>query len=50
MMAILTENGFVDHCNDAIFLKDHNKISEIAKAHVFALAKVFRWSVCQAMY
>ncbi|RAL24470.1 N-acetylmuramoyl-L-alanine amidase family protein [Thermoflavimicrobium daqui] len=43
MMAILTENGFVDHCNDAIFLKDHNKISEIARAHVLAIAEIVDW-------
>lgn len=41
MPAILTENLFIDHSNDAALLKDSSFLKTIARAHVTALEKAF---------
>lgn len=41
MPAILTENGFIDHPNDAAKLKQSSFIEKIAQGHVNGLVKIF---------
>lgn len=41
MPAILTENLFIDHSNDAALLKDFSFLQKIAWGHVTALEKAF---------
>lgn len=41
MSALLTENGFIDHPEDAAKLKDNDYLYEIAKAHAKGVAKIF---------
>lgn len=38
MPALLTENGFIDHVNDALMLKDKHYIKKIAEGHAKGLA------------
>jgi N-acetylmuramoyl-L-alanine amidase len=41
MPAILTENGFIDHKNDAAMLKNISFINSLARGHVNGIAEVF---------
>lgn len=41
MPAILTENGFIDHANDAALLKSDLFLNKVAQGHVAGLVKIF---------
>ena len=41
MPALLTENGFISHPNDAAKMKDHAWLDKVGRGHVNSLEKAF---------